>query len=515
MKYRRYSIAIACLVVVLSLFFQLSTRDLHVRYHQHKQSSVTDRDVPDPLGCITPTPKSATEYDPGAVDVKKLQTHLPIVLLDVAEEIPGVPYYEGASPLPHYTVAKDGDDEVLGTLQVIDNKKTFNTPQDPPKLRSQMRIRVRGNTSRNFDKKSYAVKLVDDSGAYRNEKVLDMEENHSWALYGPFLDKALIRNYVGMNLSGELMEFAPDVRFCEVIKNGEYQGLYLFMETVSRGKGRVDIEKPNYTKNVTGYILELDNAPIVPDSSPQNFTKYTGVLRDSAFFNIDYPNEEALTPELKDYITRDLSQCEKALYSFDYNTGDHGFQTMMDVNAFADYFILSEVFMQHDTGNLSTYFYKDVNGLFKPCVWDFNHSLGNASVGVESDFPVFQFVSVQAPWFWMMIKDDTFIETVISRYHSLRRNFLSDASLTAYLGDTWDYLGSAATRNFALWGYSFDVNNLDTDNHLHPDSLNPTSYDGAVRQMEDALLARLHWLDEHIEALRQYSHPSAVKKFNH
>ncbi|MEG2421157.1 MAG: CotH kinase family protein, partial [Oscillospiraceae bacterium] len=153
--------------------------------------------------------------------------------------------------------------------------------------------------------------------------------------------------------------------------------------------------------------------------------------------------------------------------------------------------------------------------LFKPCVWDFNHSLGNASVGAESDFSVFQFVSVQAPWFWMMIKDDTFIETVISRYHSLRRNFLSDASLTAYLGDTWDYLGSAATRNFALWGYSFDVNNLDTDNHLHPDSLNPTSYDGAVRQMEDALLARLHWLDEHIEALRQYSHPSAVKKFNH
>ena len=33
--------------------------------------------------------------------------------------------------------------------------------------------------------------------------------------------------------------------------------------------------------------------------------------------------------------------------------------------------------------------------------------------------------------------------------------------------------------------------------------------------MEDELFSRLEWLDEHIEILKQYSHESAVKKYNH
>lgn len=30
------------------------------------------------------------------------------------------------------------------------------------------------------------------------------------------------------------MEYAPNVRYCELYLNGEYQGLYLLMETVSK-----------------------------------------------------------------------------------------------------------------------------------------------------------------------------------------------------------------------------------------------------------------------------------------
>ncbi|MEG0766057.1 MAG: CotH kinase family protein, partial [Pseudoflavonifractor sp.] len=344
-------------------------------------------------------------------------------------------------------------------------------------------------------------------GNHENKKVLGMEANHSWALHGPFLDKTLMRNYIGMNISGELMDYAPDVRFCEVILNGDYQGLYLFMETVNRGKGRIHVEKPNLTRNVTGYIVEMDNGGMRPPTSPNNFTKYTGILRNTAFFDIAYPSAKDLTPEMKDYITKDLSRYEKALYSYDYDEKQYGLQTFLDVGEFTDYFILNEVFLQHDMGNLSTYFYKGVDGLFSPCVWDFNHSMGNSSVGKANDFAVLQFVSVQAPWFWMMIKDERFIDGVISRYHSLRQDILSDGEMTQYIADTRAYLGSAVDRNFAVWGYSFDPDNLDDDNKLRPLSQNPRSYDGAVEQMENTLLSRLHWLDENIEALRQYSHP--------
>ena len=165
-----------------------------------------------------------------------------------------------------------------------------------------------------------------------------------------------------MNVSGELMDFAPDVRFCEVILNGAYQGVYVMMETISRGKGRVDIARPNLTKNVTGYIVEIDNATSLPVSALNNFTKYVSVLRKDSFFDLVYPGEEQITPAIKDYIEKDLSKFEKALYSYDYDTLAYGFNNYVDIEEFADYFIIAEVFLQHDTGNLSTYFYKDVNG---------------------------------------------------------------------------------------------------------------------------------------------------------
>ncbi|MEG2678726.1 MAG: CotH kinase family protein [Oscillospiraceae bacterium] len=514
MKYRRFALLIAGLTMVLAVFFQLKSQNAQYRTHQHKQATVTELQNPDGTGCITRTPESQYRYDAAAVDVEKLQTHLPLVILETDEKIPGAPYYEDASAQMLYTMADNGDDEAWATMKIIDNRDTVNTPKDAPVLLNNIKIRVRGNSSRWFDKKSYAVKLVDGMGNHENKKVLGMEANHSWALHGPFLDKTLMRNYIGMNISGELMNYAPDVRFCEVILNGDYQGLYLLMETVNRGKGRINVEKPNMTRNVTGYIIELDNGYMSPLTSPNNFTKYTGVLHDVAFFDIVYPDATALTPEIKDYITKDLSRCEKALYSYDYDTKKYGFQTFMDVGEFTDYLILNEVFLQHDMGNLSTYFYKGVDGLFSPCVWDFNHSMGNASISAENDFSVLQFVSVQAPWFWMMIKEETFIDSVISRYHSLRQGILSDEEMIQYIEDTRDYLGSAVDRNFAVWGYSFDPENLDDYNKLRPLSQNPRSYDQAVEQMENTLLSRLHWLDENIEALRQYSHPSAVKKFN-
>ncbi|MEG2839698.1 MAG: CotH kinase family protein [Lachnospiraceae bacterium] len=515
MRYRQQALVVACLTIALVVFSQLKLGKVQHRVHQHKSATVTESDNKEPVECITPTPESKVQYDAQAVETSKLETHLPIVVIDTDENIPGDPCYDEGNFHRMYTMAENGDEDTWGSMKIIHNQKTSNMVKDVPALLSNIKIRIRGNTSRWFDKKSYAVQLVDSQGNKEDKKVLGMEANHSWALHGPFLDKTLMRNYMALNISGEIMDFAPDVRYCEVIINGEYQGLYVLMETVNRGNGRIDIEKPNTTKNVTGYIIELDNNTKIPVTSPNNFTKYTGVLRKQAYFDITYPNETTLTPEIKNYITRDISKYEKALYSYDYDSSKYGFQTFMDVEEFADYFILAEVFLQYDTGNLSTYFYKDVNGLFKPCVWDFNNSLENSVVVGVDDFPVRQFVTVQAPWFWMLIKEETFIDTTISRYRELRKGILSDTEVIQYIDDTKNYMGSAVERNYAVWGYSFDVDNVDIRNKLYPSERNPENYDESIIQMQTCLLDRLHWLDEHIDVLKQYGHESAVKKFNH
>ena len=515
MKNKLFVLMIAAVTVAGTILAQALSSDMTYRVHQHKEYPSTEALISDPEACISATDTARFQYDSDAVDAAQLKTQLPIVIIDTDEDIPGVPYYGEGSYHRMYTVTSSGETRLPASMRVIDNRSTYNSPEDAPSLVSNISIRVRGNTSRWFDKKSYAIDLTDSAGNGVDRKVMGMEEAHEWALHGPFLDKTLMRNYMAMNISGELMDYAPDVRFCEVILNGEYQGVYVMMETVSRGKGRIDIKKPNTMKNVTGYIVEIDNATTMPLTALDNFTKYTSILRKDSFFDLVYPGMNQLTPELKDFVERDMSAFEKALYSYDYDTLAYGFANHVDVDEFVDYFILMEVFLQHDMGNLSTFFYKDVNGKYKPCVWDFNNDLENISTISDDDFYIRKFVSVQAPWFLMMVKDEDFIDRIISRYRQLRTGILSDDYLTGYIDDVQAYLGSAVDRNFAVWGYSFDPDNLNTRNKLHPEERNPDSYTAAVTQMRDTLLDRLAWLDENIVVLRQYGHESAVKKYNH
>ena len=104
----------------------------------------------------------------------------------------------------------------------------------------------------------------------------------------------------------------------------------------------------------------------------------------------------------------------------------------------------------------------------------------------------------------------------LSEYiRQFRQGILSNENILQYIQDVTEYQGEAVNRNYAVWGYSFNSENLDSRNKLHPDERNPESYEEAVGQMTDELIGRLEWLDENIEVLKQYCHESAVKKFNH
>ena len=116
---------------------------------------------------------------------------------------------------------------------------------------------------------------------------------------------------------------------------------------------------------------------------------------------------------------------------------------------------------------------------------------------------------------FMMIKDENYINLIIDRYREFRQGILSNENILQYIQDVTEYQGEAVDRNYAVWGYSFNSENLDSRNKLHPDERNPESYEEAVGQMTDELIGRLEWLDENIEVLKQYCHESAVKKFNH
>ena len=110
----------------------------------------------------------------------------------------------------------------------------------------------------------------------------------------------------------------------------------------------------------------------------------------------------------------------------------------------------------------------------------------------------------------MMFKDENFVNRVIERYRELRKTYLSEEYLNQYIDDVVAYLGPAIDRNFEVWGYTFE-----TYTPLRPKERNPENYQEAISQMKDFIHVRGRWMDENIDILQQYSHPSKNKKFNH
>ena len=209
------------------------------------------------------------------MDPEELQTHLPLLEINTGgQEIPGAPYYAEGKQNTQYTLSDAGETTIRCRLKVRDHGDLHMLAEEPD-LASDALIRIRGNSSRWFDKKSFALRTVNENGEEDPQELLGMEKHDSWVLHGPFLDKTLMRNYLGMNISGEIMDYTPDVRFCELVLDGEYQGVYVLMETVSRGKGRIDIRGPREETNTTGYIVQFDTDTEQQPNALDNFTSYT------------------------------------------------------------------------------------------------------------------------------------------------------------------------------------------------------------------------------------------------
>ena len=493
MKYRVFGIAMAVLMLLCAFAANaFEAEEGPYRYHQHLEARGPD------AGCDC--------------DGTELCTHLPLVIIDTGgREIPGEPlndHYDAAGT--SFTTTAEGADMLSAHISVMDDETRNHHPSDQADLETDTLIRIRGNSSRYFDKKSYLLRFTDEKGGYEDHEVMGMDAHYEWALYGPYLDKTLMRNYMWYNIAGEMMDYAPNVRFCEVILNGEYQGLYVMVETITNGVDcRVNVSEPVDNTTSTGYVLRLDRGSENELKNLNNFTNYTyriGPLHHIKV-NIVYPRSGALTKEMADAIEQDLSDFEKALYSFDYDSEFYGYATQVDVSSFVDYFIINEFTCNYDAGTLSTYLYKDIGGKYRFCIWDFNSACENYT---DPTTQPHHFELQNNVWYTMIIRDEEFVEEIIRRYHALRESWLSDEYLIDYIDKTIAYLGPAIDRNFDVWGYTFaEYRPLD------PDSRNPEDYDAAVEQMKDFIAERGEWLDEHIEVLRQYGHPSKNKKFNH
>ncbi len=442
----------------------------------------------------------------------------------------------GTSEIPYVVINTNGNQiqnepKVPATIQIFEKGEL--------KQATTIGIEFRGSTSfRLSDKKSFGIESWDADGNDQDVTFFGMPEEEDWILNGHVVnesqgfiwDRTLMYHYIGYNLYRQMGRYASRTQFVELQVNGEYLGVYVFMEKLKRDNERIDISRlgPDVQEGddlTGGYILKIDktaggdvvsNQPLeyfltnweddaryLPALSFRssydifgntiNFAPYGSPYHSQMFletyFIYEYPKAEDLNDAQKNYIQNYIHSFETALLNDDFSSETRTYTDYIDISSFVDHFILNELVRNIDGYRLSTFLVKPRNGkLEMGPVWDLNIGF-DSNDRVPADDWIINYNNHVSndPWmmpFWWprLIEDPVFTDALKTRWSELRSGPLADANFLALVDESADYLQSngAVTRNYSKW------NRIQVD------------YQASIQSLRDFLVARASWMDSEI-----------------
>lgn len=499
-------LGIILLTVVFCLTFgslKFLSEDRDERYIDH----IVNKDVDSSIGM--------SEIPENRIVDNTFTSHLPLIIIDTqGEEI--VNYKKYNAETDSFEEPEGIDPYCMIRLTVIDNENHMNSLTDDASIESLGKIKIRGNSSASshLPKHQYRIKLLDSEGNSNKENLLGLGSESTWIINSTIKDISYIRNYLAYNIAGQIEPFQSDVRFCEVLfKNGnsyEYVGLYMLYEPVLVSENRINISKNESKYDVgLGYLLRKDRydktaVTINTWASENGYYEKVGEKnsRGESYFTLEYPKNENVNQAVIDSVKNDLTIIEKLLYSNDEN------QLMkidqyLDLESFADYFIINEFFGNYDAGMYSTYMYKSPNGKLKMGpYWDFDAGMDNAGTMLAD---VDKFALTSYPWFNQLLKRKDFVDLIKKRYYELRGTILNESYLNSFIDDAQKYLGNAVLRDRSA--YDNYVNKLSV---LEKEDLGLTidrrrdNVADEIQRIKDYLHEHGDYMDKHIDDLYEY-----------
>jgi hypothetical protein len=390
-----------------------------------------------------------------AAQVDFTDSNLPIVVIST----------DGQSPITNFS-------KTLGTMKIIYRGEGVRNSMDDVNDASaliyngRMEIGIRGSSSQILDKKQYSLStLLADNTSNNNVALLDMPKEHDWVLNGFAFDPSLMRDYLCYTLGRNIGDYAPRTKYCEVVINGEYQGLYLLQEKIKVDANRVDIIKiettDNYFPNVTGgYIIKADKIA-GQDIPAWTTTSYTGAEVD---FISEYPKPTTISGAQTTYIQSQFDKLEAAAHQGNNSFSD-GYPSVIDIPSFVDFMILNEISANVDAYQFSTFFHKDRNGKLRAGpIWDLNLTFGNDLFffGLDrskTDLWQFNNGDNEGDVFWLDLFNNTNFRCYIAkRWNELTQNGapLSAGNIDALVDNTETLISEAVGREEARWGKASD-----------------------------------------------------------
>ncbi|WP_028870887.1 CotH kinase family protein [Psychroserpens burtonensis] len=288
-------------------------------------------------------------------------SNLPIVIIDT----------ENGDEIPD-------DPRIFGSMKIIqrpDGARNFVCDIDNDAFldySGTISIETRGSSSQSLPKKPYGLSTLSDDGLENdNVELLGMPSENDWILNSFAFDDSMMRDYISYTMAREMGQYAVNLKYCEVIVNGDYKGLYVLSEKIKRDGDRVDIAKLSDDENTLpevtgGYLMQTDRLP-----EGENYAWYSN----GAGYLHEKPDADDVTAEQTAYIESVFLNLDQTAQNADIISG---YPSVIDVPSFVDYMLVAEIASNVDAYALSTYYHKDRGGKLRAGpVWDYNLTYGN------------------------------------------------------------------------------------------------------------------------------------------
>ena len=373
-------------------------------------------------------------------------------------------------------------------MKIIDNGKKRNNVTDKPNgYDGNIKIKLRGNSSLFFDQKRFTFETLKEDGKKNKVELLGMPADNDWVLLAPYNDISMMRDVFAFDMWNNMGHWAPRTRYCEVVMNGRYIGVYILCEKIKRAENRLDIAKLKKSDttgiDITGgYIVRIDP----PDEGEKSFqSEVPGIIttggmggfgggfpggpgggfgggRATVTWTYFYPKSDKLTPEQEEYISNYIKTTEKVIQSDYFADPKEGYAKYIDVESFVDYIIHTELSLNADGLKRSTYFYKtkqneDGTGgkLHAGTVWDYNLAYGNCNFANANKIDAWVYEGGETnptpAMFKRLMEDPAFVAKVKARWKELRKGYLSDANINRFIDEHAAQLQEAQARQYAKY----------------------------------------------------------------
>lgn len=245
--------------------------------------------------------------------------------------------------------------KVPGRLRITYGGNIIFDTGEYNKGKSGMTLKIRGNTSAYMKIKPYKIKLQKSADLFfRGDYYKYADKDYLLVVDQNFYRKVgfKVNEIVGL-------QWTPHYQYVNVMINGDYRGLYMLLESVSRNeRSRINVDK-------TGFIFEYDPYWWNEDVYVVSPTPLPWPMH----YTFKYPDSDDITDDELCYFRDMIEQVEKSIY-------DGSYPDYIDVNSFASWMIGHDILGNNDGAGSNIFLTKrdntDSTKVMMANMWDFD-----------------------------------------------------------------------------------------------------------------------------------------------